>query len=596
MRTCLAVVLTLCLAPAASADPLLPAPAGGGDATLAELGRGFQRQQDVFATAENGLSLDIVINPDDVALVQSFFAQAQSDDFAQVTGRHPFSVVQTFGEWGDEGNFAGVASVGVAARLMVLRRDGAPAAELARARDAAVRAARAWHVYAAIGGPGIVARGIRRLRPENPADPALPGTLPELTPLTDASGNPLPEPKGDAWRAPVASGFDDWIWLDNTSKDQVSGYALAAVWLWDALKDDPAVPAEVTADLAADLAAFAKALMQPAPELGIDLCIRDADGRLTGFHALNPREITEGFVVPEDKPQNGFLAALALAIIRGAYHVSGDPDLGRYYYEELVAARDLPGKIPQNSGVIFLGTATNYSNVNMMAIAYATLGRVETDPAVRAAIEDALEHAFWDAGDVHDVSHVKQAWYDAVYAAFAPTADPAAVADRIRESLSGYQPAPAFERDRLNCDDAEIAAGSCLAVDGTTVITLAAGQGHGGGVVATAPLPLSIRPDTDFAWRSDPFSVNGTGSSLMDPRGDWLAAYWFARLADRDPAKNLSPNARPPLGQPALDGGLGAGSGGGGGGCVVAHRRSATSPAAGLAVALLAALARRRRR
>src|SRR4029078_2667776 len=106
------------------------------------------------------------------------------------------------------------------------------------------------------------------------------------------SGDPLLSEKVAVWRAPVALGFDGWIWFDDTSKDQVSGYALASAWLWDALHDDPAVPKDVTNALAADLAACAKALMKVAPELDIDLCIRDADGRLTSFHDLNPRQIS----------------------------------------------------------------------------------------------------------------------------------------------------------------------------------------------------------------------------------------------------------------------------------------------------------------
>ncbi len=547
--TPLAWLVALC-AGAGHAEPLLPAPGDAGvDRQLADLAAGFQRQQDVFATAELGFQLDVWVNPADVATVQSFFAQSLSDDFQQVTGRHPFSVVSTFEEYGDEGNFAGTASLGVAARLMVLRRDGAPAAEVARARDAAVRAARAWHVYASIGGPGVVARGIRRTAPLNPLDPPLPGTLPATTPLFDDGGSPLPAQKGGTWREAVA-GDGGWIWLDDTSKDQVIGYALAATWLYDALVGDALVPPEVTANLAADLAAFAHALMQVAPETGVDLSIRDADGRLTSFHDLNPRELTPGLVVPADATQNGFNATLALAIIRAAYHVSGDEQIARYYYDELVAKRRLPGLTPSLSSYVFSGPSTNFSNVNMLAIAYATLERVETDPAVRAQLQNTIQTAFWDTGNGRDCSHSAQPWFDVVYASFSPRADAGFLADRVRGQLAGFQPAPAFERDRVNCDAQEISAGSCLAVDGTTVIQLETQTGHGGSVVATAPLAMSIRPDSDHEWRADPFEVNGNASNLIDPRGDWLAAYWLGRLVDRDPAKNLSPNARvwPPPG------------------------------------------------
>jgi hypothetical protein len=529
-----------------SAEPLLPSPSGNGvDATMLELARGYQRQQDVFGTAENGLSLNTFIHPEDVELVRSFFAQSASDDFKQVTNRHPMSVVSSFEEWGDEGNFAGVASVGVAARLMVLRRDGGSAEEIARARKDAIRAARAWHVYGAIGGPGVIARGIRRIRPENPQDPPLPGTLPETVPWKDDAGNPLPAVKDNDWREPVAPGFDDWIWMDSTSKDQVSGYALAVVWLYDALHGDPEVPADVTQNLANDLLAFARTLMQVAPETGVDLSIRDADGRLTPYHDLNPRELSPGLVVPEEEPvRNGSNAALALAIVRAAYHVSGDEEIGRWYYEELVGKRHLPEATPLMQEVIFFDNSTNFSNVNMLAIAWATLVRVETDPGVRATLEQTIEHAYWNTGSIHDVSHLKQAWFDAAYAAFAPTADAAMVADRIRENLSAFPPAPCFERDRINCDEQELKSGTCIAVDGTTIIHLVAGKDNGA-PMADQIVPMSVRPDSDFVWRSNPFKVNGSARNLLDPRGDYLAAYWFARLVDRDPAKNISPNARP---------------------------------------------------
>jgi hypothetical protein len=530
-----------------NADPLLPAPTDSGiDQTIADLAAGFQRQQDVFATAENGLSLDTTFDPAAVPTVRAFFAQTASDDFQQVTGQHPFTVVSTFGEWSDEGNFGGVASVGVAARLMVLRRDGASASDLAAARAAAVRAAQAWHVYATIGGPGVIARGVRRVAPEDPTDPPLPGTLPPTVPLADDAGNPLPAVKDNTWRAPVAASDGGWIWQDDTSKDQVIGYAMASAWLYDALLNDPEVPPQVLSDLSADLVAFAAALRVVAPETGLDLSLRDADGRQTTYHDLNPRELVPGVVVPADTPQNGFNATLALSIIRAAYHVSGDLDAGSYYYDDLVGTRRFPqistSLIDQ---VVFQGPTTDFSNVNMLAIAYATLERVETDPTVRAELQTALETAYWNTGDSRDCSHDLQPWFDVVYASFSTSADAGALADRIRAQLSGFQPAPAIERTIVNCDAGELAAGQCLAVDGMTVIHLEPTPDSYGSRVATVSLPTSVRPDSDFEWRSDPFAVNGQGSTLMDPRGDYLAAYWMARLVDRDSSNNISPNARP---------------------------------------------------
>jgi hypothetical protein len=545
----LVVGLSVCALPVAAA-PIL----SGSEANLTALADGYQRTQDVFATAENGLSLDPIVKAADVDTVRAFFAQPK--DFTAFAGKAPFDALDEYGEHGDEGNFAGVATVGVAARLIVLRAAGA---DVTSARAAAIRAARAWHVYGAIGGDGVIARGVRKV--------GGPGPLPTITPLSDASG-PLPRKKSEAWRAPVAPGFDGWIWLDDTSKDQVVGYALAAVWLWDALHDDPLVPKDVSDDLAKDLARFAHALMKVTPELGIDMCLRDADGRLTSFHDLNARQLTPEGVAPEDSLiLNGFNAALGLAIVRAAYHVSGDEEIGRFYYEDLIGKRGYDREMLKTSGLMFVGPATNYSNVNMLAIALAILGRYETDPSVLESYESTLQTQFWLHGDDRDVSHVHQAWYDAVYAAYSQK-HASDLPDRIAADLGGFPGAPAFERDIQNCDDAEIAAGSCVAIDGKTTIALAKGKGHGGGTVAQDVVPRSVRPDSDFFWRSDPHQVNGGASTKLDPGGDYLAAYWLARASDRkDTFRNRSPFGRKALpytrvspDDPGADAGVDAGA------------------------------------
>lgn len=595
-----AILATVCLAADSRGAPIV----ASGDAPLADLAKGYVRLEKVFATRENGLFLDPIAKPEEVATIDGFFAQTASDDFQGVTGKHPFDVLASYDEHGDEGNFAGIASVGIAARLMVLKKENAPAAEIAFARDAAVRAAIAWHAYGAIGGPGVVARGVRRVTPE-PGDPPFPGPAPEIVPLDDGAGNPLPTDKHAVWRAPVAAGFDGWVWFDDTSKDQVSGYALASAWLWDALHDDPMVDPKVSQDLADDLKAFAKALMKVAPEKGIDLCLRDADGRLTRFHDLNPRSLSpEGEPLPEDSGlKNGFNSLLALGIVRAAYHASGDPEIGKYYYEELIGRRKMAEDPTTTLSIIYLGAATNYSNVNMAAIGLATLGRFETDTYVRERLGVMLDTNFWSAGSDRDASHVEQGWFDAVYGAYSANA-PTDIPARVSKNLGGFPPAPGFQRDVVNCDDAELAAKKCVAIDGTTMLTILDQPGHGGGPVTAELLPMSIRPDSDFMWRSDPHDPNGNASTLMDPRGDWLAAYWLGRISTlAAPALNVSPFARPALPY-TLGGEGGAGGGGAGGasvnpvadgcGCVVAPSTSATAPL--VACLGILALARRTRR
>lgn len=546
----------LLLAPAAGAEPILAA-----DPALDALASTYERQQDTFARAESGQNLDAFIKPADLQLVKDFFAQSQT--FQAFTGMHPFDVVEQFDEHGDMGNFSGIASVGLAARLMVLERDNAPAAEITRARDACIRAARTWHVFASIGGPTVVARGVRRITPLA-GEPALPGATPALVPLKDGMGSPLPSSKTDTWRAPVASGYDGWIWVDNTSKDQLSGYALGVLWLWDALRNEPSAPKDVVDALVTDIVRLAKDLMKVVPELGVDLVARDADGRLTSFGDLNARLVsgTTGIVLPASSSiQNGFNAALAMGIIRAAQRMSGDPTLKTFYEDDLVTARNYPGHAVDTATLLFVGEATNFSNANMLAIALATLGRIETVPAIRAKLTQLIDK-FWDSGNNRSAKYAVQPWFDVIVAGFGGAARPEVPA-RMHDSLLAYPAAPTMQRDVTNCDAAEIAALSCLAVDGVTTLTLSSTKGRGGSTVATTSVPVAVRPDTNFAWRSDPFGVNDGASNRLNPRGDWLAAYWLGRLLDRDPTKNLiAPDAVPPVGGADAGPGDDAGAGG----------------------------------
>ncbi len=549
IATCALVAAVFATPPSrAHAKPILPGPGDSAhDPTLSKLAAAYARQHETFNTAELGISLNAFVKPAEMQTVRDWMAQDK--DFQTFSGKHVFDVVERFNEHEDLGNFGGVASVGYASRFLVLQAQKAPAAELARARDQVVRAARTWIVFATIGGPGVVARGVRRVKPANPTDPPIPGMVPALVPMKDASGNAQPADKDPTWRAPVAPGFDDWIWIDDSSKDQVIGYAAAVAWLWDALKSDPDAPAGLADQLAAPLVAFAKKLMEVAPETGIDMCIRDADGRLSSFFDLHDRLLGNGGTpLPEESTlRNGFNAALGLAVIRAAHHVSGDDAIGRFYYEELIAKRNWHGSIARNSGAIFLGSATNYSNVNMLALALVTLGRFERDTRVRETLMDALEGQWWSTGNDRDVSHVGQAWFDAIYAAWARKA-PADIRARVTTSLGNFNPPPAFQRDRINCDDTEIAAGVCLAIDGKTTITLSKIPGHGGGPVAKEIVPMVLRRDSDMEWRGDPHSPNAGGGNRLNPGGDFLGAYWLARLADVDePHRNVSPFARAPL-------------------------------------------------
>jgi MYXO-CTERM domain-containing protein len=105
---------------------------------------------------------------------------------------------------------------------------------------------------------------------------------------------------------------------------------------------------------------------------------------------------------------------------------------------------------------------------------------------------------------------------------------------------------------------------------------------------------MSIRPDSDMAWRADPYGVNNGPSNRMNPGGDVLGAYWLGRVSDLDDAqRNLSPHARAPLpytrGTPEdEDAGLvEATPSGDSDGCGCRVGRSGGTPLVGLLAALL---------
>src|SRR5437899_8149465 len=94
----LACVVAVALPAIARADPIL-----GGDADLATLAASYERQQDTFARAESGQSLDAFIKPADQQTVVDFFAQS-TKDFQTFSGKHPFQVIESYDEHGDMGN------------------------------------------------------------------------------------------------------------------------------------------------------------------------------------------------------------------------------------------------------------------------------------------------------------------------------------------------------------------------------------------------------------------------------------------------------------------------------------------------------------
>lgn len=67
------------------------------------------------------------------------------------------------------------------------------------------------------------------------------------------------------------------------------------------------------------------------------------------------------------------------------------------------------------------------------------------------------------------------------------------------------------------------------------MLPLIAASGRGNTVVAAIPVPMRIRPPSNFVWRSDPYAVNGDGNPLaLYPAVDFRLAYWMGHYLRAD--------------------------------------------------------------
>ena len=107
------------------------------------------------------------------------------------------------------------------------------------------------------------------------------------------------------------------------------------------------------------------------------------------------------------------------------------------------------------------------------------------------------------------------------------------VIDRALETLQEFPEPPFFEFERINCDDAEILSGDCVAEDGTQ-LTVLGEVGRNGDLITAEPLPMGIRPPSNFYWRSNPYKPNGGSDGAgMFAGPDFRLAYWMGRWVRR---------------------------------------------------------------
>jgi hypothetical protein len=525
--------------PAPCASPgnwssLVPGPGQASyDPALAAAVARFDRLHEAVSTKALGLSGThaVVLDPGQRSKLAAFLDSKwntgdddPTDDLAQYGDLDAATFVTSWDM--ATGLYAGSDLAADAFRYAVLRDRGGDCTAVARARHMLAVGLDALHVVATIPGKaGSIARGIARK--------SLPGAgANAVVPLFDVGGQPLPAEKDNGtWRADNSGLYPDLIWVDSCSRDMLFGWTLAMASAWEVIASDPTIPAQSKNNLGADAKAVLDGLMKTRPS-GKDLELWDPDGRRTLHGALHETALDTTYLI-----KNGPASLMALGEVAALVSVVGDAG-AHSYLAALLGPRGLPAAVSQSLSITALaGDQSNHSGYNMLFLT-AWLAQRYIDAPQRSTLKKPIEKDLYDPPLAADKpSQWKQSFYDFIVAASsggawvkgnaAPSFDAAAVA-RGLETLTQFPAAPYYDRDVVNCDDAEIAAGSCLLLDGVTTVKL--GAGHGDSLVADKPLPITLRPTSNYYWRSNPHFVNGLGSGKsLYPGSDLRLAYWMGR-------------------------------------------------------------------
>jgi hypothetical protein len=511
---------------------MLPGPSEpGSDDDLHKLARAYDRAYLTFNAAPFGMNADAnvaISKAENRSLIEKFLKETDSWDFKAYSGKEPMSVIDS---WGDSvGMYGGAGGAAEAFRYATLRDRGEDCAEIDRARANLTRVLEGLHIATDITGvPGVIARAIIRMD--------LPGNdKREPTPLFDSQGKPLPYEKNNGTlRADNSGRWPGWMWNDSCSRDMLVGWAQAYAAAAEVMRDDPSFDEPLKARLRADALAIGTSLSK-VRESGYDLEIRDSDGRMTYHGVLNENSIDRGYV---DGAENGFYAIMSLGIVGSFAYASEDAGLAEYLENILIKKRKLHILARDKMKYVDMGPGSNFSNYNM-AFTGAVLGlRYVPNAAARRAIRDAVATALYAVPDRdRQPLEMGQSFFDFIYAASvsgvslysAPEAEPDPGAmQRGVNTLKSFPFPPYWDYGVTNCDDAEIAAKSCTALDGSH-LDLLGNIGWNDDLIAKQPIPMKIRPVSNYHWRSNPYKVNGDGNgSGFLPAVDFRMAYWLGR-------------------------------------------------------------------
>jgi hypothetical protein len=207
-------------------------------------------------------------------------------------------------------------------------------------------------------------------------------------------------------------------------------------------------------------------------------------------------------------PVNGFNAVLALAVLKTAAHITGDP-AHLWAYRHYAETKSY-GQAVANFLFLNFGPLRNYSNYNMAMLALYILTGLEQDPTLAAMYQVGLSKIYGD------VRHESNSFFNFIYAARrAGGASPQVVVEGL-DSLDKF-PYPYINRFVQNSLDPSIA------------VSLFANKK--GNPQAVDPIPFEKRVPSNFIWRSNPHKLDGgADNGEIFPVTAYVSAYWLGRF------------------------------------------------------------------
>lgn len=505
----------------------------GFDRNLAQKVRRYDRLYHTFVTFAHGANTELTVSKDSVdkrEKLRRFLYEYDGWNLSEFeSGLEPTDIIEGWDK--SAGLYAGAGIAADAMRYAILRDSGGDCKESEIARIQLKKSVDTLHIaYRIPATRGVVARGFANRR--------LPGIGPgiETMPLFDENGLPLPYEKNNGtWREDLSGEYPDLVWEDSISRDMMLGWALATAMVKEVIWDDPSFGEDIKKRLKEDAKAVGYELRRKR-DSGYDLEFPDADGRTT-FHGYINENNVDGTYIPG--LNNGFYATMALGIVSAFAYASEDGEAYEYIEKALIKKRQLHRIASEEMKFINMGLVSNFSNYNMVMISAFLALRYLPVKEGRDEIAKAVEVQIYNVpNSERQPIEMKQTLFDVIYA-YSKTngsiySEPNGFYQRdaiIRglETLIEFPDAPFYDYKVENCDENEINSGVCTLIDGTVVNVLGY-KGRNGDLITKEPIPMRVRPPSNFCWRSNPYVPNGGGDgSRLLPGVDLRFAYYLGR-------------------------------------------------------------------